>query len=92
MNAVPAKPDRVARNRPPLELKLDEPGTLPPPGPIGRLVRLGWAVFLLLAAYSIWTGRDALAGRAFPIQPLWWLGSLLLLNVFPYVINEKDPR
>ena len=34
----------------------DEPGTLPPPGPIGRLVRLAWGLGLgvLLAGRPIY--------------------------------------
>ena len=71
----------------PLELKLDRPGTLSPPGPIGRLVRLGWGGFLGLAAYSTWTGRAGLVGWTVPVQPFWWLGNAVLLAVFPYVVN-----
>ena len=71
----------------PLELRLDEPGSLARPGPVGRVVRLGWGIFLAFSAYTVWTSRHVLTGWAFPFQPLWWVGSVALLGVLPYVIN-----
>jgi len=70
-----------------LDLRLDEPGTLEPPGTIGRLVRLGWGAFLVVAAYSVGNDPELLTRWSFPFQPLWWVGSLALLSVFPYVVN-----
>ena len=75
------------RDGSPLELRLDDPGSLAPPGPIGRLVRLAWGIFLTFAAYTVWTDRYVFTGWTLPIQPFWWAGSVALLTVFPYIIN-----
>ncbi len=75
------------RDGSPLELRLDEPGSLRRPGPIGRLVRLAWGVFLAFATYTVWMDRYVFVGWTFPIQPFWWAGSVALLTVFPYIIN-----
>ena len=83
-NAEGKSPDRDGS---PLELRLDEPGSLTPPGPLGRLVRLGWGIFLAVASYTVWTNRYGLSGWSFPIQPFWWAGVLALLIVLPYIVN-----
>lgn len=69
------------------DLKLDEPGSLPRPGPVGRLVRLVfgaaclWYVWQLLQVWGSWVLGD---GR---IRPLIWNGILLGLFLVSYIIN-----
>jgi len=69
------------------DLKLDEPGTLPRPGPIGRLLRLvlglicAWYVFRLVEV----TG-DLMSGNA-DIRPIVTTGAIVGLFLISYVIN-----
>ncbi len=69
------------------DLKLDEPGTLDPPGPVGRLVRL------LFGAACVWyvTGLVAVQGSLMDTQghvrELIWNGVLPGLFLVSYVIN-----
>jgi hypothetical protein len=69
------------------DLKLDDPGSLPRPGPIGRLVRLAfgliciWYVFLLIEVSGELMSGD---GR---IRPAVWNGVLIGLFLISYVIN-----
>ncbi len=69
------------------DLKLDDPGSLPRPGPIGRLVRLAfgliciWYVFLLIGISCELMSGD---GR---IRPVVWNGVLIGLFLISYVIN-----
>ena len=69
------------------DLKLDDPGSLPRPGPIGRLVRLAfgliciWYVFLLIGISGELMSGD---GR---IRPVVWNGVLIGLFLISYVIN-----
>lgn len=69
------------------DLKLDEPGTLPTPGLIGRLFRLGMGVFCLYAIYELTRNFVPLAsGSANTIASL-----VLFIGfgtwIFSYVIN-----
>ena len=63
--------------------RFDDAGTLPKPGPIGRLVRLGMGLLC-----GGWTWRLAwhsgLGDLALPAYWLWFLFALLLA---PYVVN-----
>ncbi len=70
-----------------IETRFDPPGTLRPPGPIGRLVRLGWGVVCMIAAWSIWSGLPYFTGSRLPTAWTWWLGVVALLAVTPYVVN-----
>ncbi len=69
------------------DLKLDETGSLPRPGPIGRLVRLAfglvciWYVFVLIAVSG-----DLMSGQG-GIRPVVWNGVLIGLFLISYVIN-----
>ncbi len=89
MGTTSSRPEATSPDRTgsPLELRLDEPGTLTPPGPAGRLVRLGWGLLLALSTYTVWMNPQALTGWSFPLQPLWWVGGVALLSVLPYIVN-----
>ncbi|MEE8526963.1 MAG: hypothetical protein V3S70_00185 [Gammaproteobacteria bacterium] len=69
------------------DLKLDETGSLPRPGPIGRLVRLAfglvciWYVFVLIAVSG-----DLMSGQG-GIRPVVWNGVLIGLFLVSYIIN-----
>ncbi len=69
------------------DLKLDDPGSLPRPGPIGRLVRLAfglvciWYVFVLIAVSG-----DLMSGQG-GIRPVVWNGVLIGLFLVSYIIN-----
>ena len=69
------------------DLKLDEPGSLPRPGPIGRLLRLvfglicSWYVFRLVGVAG-----DLMSGGTH-IRPIVWNGVFIGLFLISYVIN-----
>lgn len=69
------------------DLKLDEPGTLPRPGPIGRAVRLTlgllclWYVSGLL---QVWTSLLDSNGH---IRPVVWNGIIFGLFLVSYIVN-----
>lgn len=69
------------------DLKLDEPGSLCRPGPIGRLVRLAfgalclWYVFQLLQVSGSWVQGDGHIGTVI------WNGIFPGLILVSYVIN-----
>ncbi len=69
------------------DLKLDEPGSLPRPGPIGRLLRL---VFGLICAWYVfrlvWVAGDLMSGDTH-IRPIVWNGVLIGLFLISYIIN-----
>lgn len=56
------------------DLKLDEPGTLVKPGPIGRTVRLVFGVLLLWYVAELWSVRDALFSTRGGITSTIWNG------------------
>jgi len=69
------------------DLKLDEPGTLPRPGPVGRLVRLGFGVLCLWQVYGlIQVTGDLMRGDG-SIRPFIWNGAILGLLLISYVVN-----
>jgi hypothetical protein len=69
------------------DLKLDEPGSLPRPGPVGRAVRL------LLGSLCLWYASELIAAAGSLIDnnghilPLVWNGILPGLFLISYVIN-----
>jgi hypothetical protein len=69
------------------DLKLDEPGSLPRPGPIGRLLRLvfglicTWYVFQLLGVAGDLMGGDT------HIRSIVWNGLFIGLFLISYIIN-----
>lgn len=69
------------------DLKLEECGTLPKPGPIGRLVRLGLGLLCLYYVYGLWVVRGDLITADGTIRPLLWNGILGGLFLVSYVIN-----
>jgi len=69
------------------DLKLLECGSLPKPGPIGRLVRLVFGILSLYYVYVLWTVRlDLLTGDG-GIRSLIWNGILPTLFISSYVVN-----
>jgi hypothetical protein len=69
------------------DLKLDAPGTLPKPGPIGRLVRLGFGYLCLHYVYALWVIRDTLISTDGSMQPLLWNGVIIGLVLVSYIVN-----
>ncbi len=77
------------------ELRLDEPGTLVRPGPVGRLVRLGFGVLCLSFLWKVLqTGTDLLTTTLISLIDLS-IGIIIALLLFSYVVNigfSKDWR
>lgn len=69
------------------DLKLDEPGTLPRPGPIGRLVRLSFAALCLYYVYGLVTVSGSLLTSDGSVRPLLWNGIVPGLFLVSYVVN-----
>lgn len=69
------------------DLKLEERGTLPKPGPIGRLVRLGLGLLCLYYVYGLWLVRGDLMTDTGSIRPLLWNGVIFGLFLVSYVVN-----
>ena len=69
------------------DLKLDEPGSLPRPGPVGRLVRLGLGVLCLWYVYGLIQGSGDLIRADGGIRPVIWNGTILGLFLISYVVN-----
>lgn len=69
------------------DLKLDAPGSLPKPGPVGRIVRLGFGVSCAwYVAGLLQVGGDLLTGDGH-IRSLVWNGILPGLFLVSYVVN-----
>lgn len=69
------------------DLKLDDPGSLPRPGPIGRLVRLGYGVLCIwFVAGLLDVSGDLLRGFG-GIRPLMTFGLVIGLFLISYIIN-----
>ncbi len=77
------------------ELRLDEPGTLVRPGPVGRFVRLGFGVLCLSFLWRVLqTGTDILTPTLSSLIDLS-IGAVYALRLFNYVVNigfSKDWR
>lgn len=71
------------------DLKLDAPGTLARPGPMGRLVRLGLGAWCLYYVVALLVNIDNFLVLAADghIRPLLWNGILPGLFLISYVIN-----
>lgn len=69
------------------DLKLDEPGSLPRPGPVGRLVRLGLGVLCLWYVYGLIQVSGNLITANESIRPLVWNGIVPSLFLVSYVVN-----
>lgn len=69
------------------DLKLDEPGSLPKPGPIGRIVRLAFGLPCLWYVAALIDVSGSLRGSEDHIRPLIWNGVLAGLFLISYVVN-----
>ena len=69
------------------DLKLDEPGSLPRPGPVGRLARLGLGILCLWHVNGLIQVSGNLIGTDGSIQPLIWNGIIIGLFLVSYVVN-----
>ena len=69
------------------DLKLDEPGTLPRPGPIGRLVRLAFGTLCINFVIELLQVRTELFDRDGHVHIVIWNGLLPALFLISYVIN-----
>lgn len=71
-----------------VETRFDEPGTLPPPGPIGRLVRLFLGVLCLWGVWLVFDARTAIAAATeLPRSWTLWATLALVLWLLPPVVN-----
>lgn len=69
------------------DLQLDEPGTLPRPGPIGRLARLAFGALSLWYVFGLLQVSGSLIRADGHIQQLVWNGILIGLFLVSYIIN-----
>ncbi len=69
------------------DLKLEECGSLPKPGPIGRLVRLIFGILCLHYVKGLWMVQDHIFTDATGIRPLIINGILPGLLLVSYIIN-----
>ena len=69
------------------DLKLDEPGTLPHPGPIGRLVRLLFGILCLWYVHGLLDVSGDLINANGSIHPVVWNGIFPGLFLVSYVVN-----
>ena len=68
------------------DLKLDEPGTLPKPGPIGRLVRLAFGLACLYFVADLLRVFGELFDGAH-VHQIIWTGLAMGLFLSSYIIN-----
>ena len=69
------------------DLKLDEPGSLPRPGPVGRAVRLGFGALCLYHVYWLLQLSGSLLDEGGQVRSILWNGSLIGLLLVSYVVN-----
>ena len=69
------------------DLKLDEPDSLPKPGPIGRVVRLGFGSLCLWYVFNLIRLAGDLLSSDGHIRPMVWNGIIISLFVVSYVVN-----
>lgn len=69
------------------DLKLDEPGTLPRPGPIGRLARLVFGTLCLYYVYGLIMIAGSIMSPSGSIRSTIWNGVLPGLFLVSYVVN-----
>ncbi len=69
------------------DLKLDEPGSLPRPGPVGRIVRLSLGVVCLLYVSRLYQTSGNLIAADGHIRSVVWNGVLPGLLLISYVVN-----
>jgi hypothetical protein len=69
------------------DLKLDDPGSLPRPGPIGRIVRMAFGVLCLWYVTNLIQTVSSLLDSDGHIKSVIWNGVLIGLFLISYVIN-----
>ena len=69
------------------DLKFDQPGSLPRPGPIGRIVRLVFGVMCAWYVQGLVDVAGQLMGADGHIRSLIWNGTPIGLFLVSYVIN-----
>ena len=69
------------------DLKLDEPGSLPRPGPIGRLVRLVFGVMCAWYVQGLFDVANQLLDATGHLRPVVWNGTAVGLFLISYVVN-----
>ena len=71
------------------DLKLEEPGSLPKPGPIGRFVRFAFGVLSIYYVIGLWSVRDDLILGDGSIRTLVWNGVVPALFLISYVRDVR---
>ncbi len=69
------------------DLELEKPGTLPRPGPVGRLVRLAFGALCLSYVWGLIAVSGDVVTDTQHIRPIIWNGILIGLFLISYVIN-----
>jgi len=69
------------------DLKLDEPGSLPNPGPLGRMLRLAFGLICAWYVFQLTMVSGDLMNEGGHIKPVVWNGVLIGLFLISYVIN-----
>jgi len=69
------------------DLKLNEPGFLPRPGPIGRMVRLAFGALCLWYVVSLIQVTGSLFSSDGHITSIVWNGVIIGLFLISYVVN-----
>jgi hypothetical protein len=69
------------------DLKLDEPGSLPRPGPVGRVVRLLFGLLCLWYVYGLMQFSGNLMDGDGHIRSIVWNGILPGLFLISYIVN-----
>jgi hypothetical protein len=69
------------------DLKLDEPGSLTKPGPIGRLARLALGVMCLWYVKGLILTSGHFLNDENHVTPLIWNGVLIGLFLISYIVN-----
>jgi hypothetical protein len=69
------------------DLRLEEPGSLIKPGPVGRFVRLAFAAACLYYVWSLIDATASLFDSDGHIRSIFWNGVIFGLFLVSYVIN-----
>ena len=69
------------------DLKLDEPGSLPKPGPVGRVVRLAFGILCIWYVKGLLDIAGIIITDGGNVRELVWNGLLPGLFLISYVIN-----
>ncbi len=69
------------------DLKLDQPGSLPRPGPFGRIARLAFGFLCLWQINALILVSDHLIGADGHIDQVTWNGMIIGLFLISYIVN-----